>query len=49
MNNYFWGMLLSVVGIGVLQFFDVSAKFSYLLLAVAIILGILGYKEKFSK
>ena len=46
---YFYLMLICLVVVGVLQFFELPKVIDYILGVVAIILAIIGYNFKFKK
>lgn len=46
---YFWLYISFLVLIGILQFFDLSSIYNYILLGFAIISGVMYFRLKFRK
>ncbi|GAB3796909.1 hypothetical protein GCM10028868_17410 [Virgibacillus kimchii] len=46
---YKWMMIITLVVIGILQFFDLSVIFNYILLVVAIFFSVMYLRLKFEK
>ena len=48
-SDYFRLMLISLIIVGILQFFDLPKQLDYGLGVIAILLGVVGYCRKFPK